>query len=59
MFIEKEELLELIERKYGDLNDDGGCYVYHNYNGEEYQWLSVKEIVDLIDYCEEYDDIDD
>lgn len=35
-------LLKLIERKYGALNNDSGCYV----NG---RWLSVEAIVTLID----------
>lgn len=55
MLIEKEELLERLERKYGDLNDSCGCYVFVN---GEYEWLSVKDIVDVIDDCEEYDDVD-
>ena len=36
------KLKEKIEEKYVSLNDECGCYV----NGE---WLSVKDIVDLID----------
>jgi hypothetical protein len=34
-------ILSALEEKYGDLSDDGGCYV----NGK---WLSVNEIVELI-----------
>lgn len=55
-FIEKEELLELLEKKYGDLNDECGCSVYVN---GDYVWLSVKDIVDVINDCTEYDDDDD
>ena len=53
ILIEKEELLNAIERKYGDLNDEGGCYVSTD-NG--YEWLSVKDIVDVINSCMEWDD---
>lgn len=52
MFIDKEELLKAIERAYGDLDDDGGCYCS---TGDEYVWLSIKRIVDIINDCEEYD----
>lgn len=38
-------LKEKIEEKYGSLDDETGGYV----NGE---WLSVKNIVDLIDECD-------
>jgi len=55
MFISKEELLEAIEGKYGDLNDECGCGVYVN---GKYEWLSVKDIVDIINDCCEYDDED-
>lgn len=37
-----KKLKELLERKYGSLNDSRGCYV----NGA---WLSVEAIVKLID----------
>lgn len=55
MLISKEELLEAIERKYGDLNDERGCSVCVNGG---YEWLSVKDIVDIINDCCEYDDED-
>lgn len=42
--IRKEDLLDKLEEKYGDLFSPIGCYV----NGE---WLSVKEIVNVIDDC--------
>lgn len=53
MFIEKEELLKEIERKYGDLDDESGCSVRTD---RGYTWLSVKDIVDIINICTEYDD---
>lgn len=42
-----EYLKELIERKYGSLDDERGAYV----NG---RWLSVRAIVDLIDEVDCY-----
>lgn len=53
MFINKEELLEALERKYGDLTDNCGCSVSTE-NG--WKWLSVADIVDVINSCDEYDD---
>ena len=53
MFIDKEELLEAIERKYGNLDNERGCTVFVN---GDYEWLSVKDIVDIINDCMEYDD---
>ena len=41
-----EYLKELIERKYGSLDDERGAYI----NG---QWLSVEAIVALIDQADE------
>ena len=55
MYIEKEELMELLERKYGNLNDSCGCSVYVD---GEYEWLSVKDVVDVINDCCTYDDED-
>ena len=52
MFINKDELLELLEEKYGDLTDNCGCSVSTE-NG--WEWLSVAGIVDIINSCEEYD----
>lgn len=49
MAISKELLLEKIEEKYGDLNSPIGCYAGNN------EWLSVKEIVSLIEECPEED----
>lgn len=42
-----EYLKELIERKYGSLDDERGAYV----NG---RWLSIRDIVDLIDEVDCY-----
>lgn len=44
MALDVDKLKEKIEDKYGDLDDEIGCYVNHN-------WLSVKDVVDLIDDC--------
>ena len=52
MFVNKEELLKAIEKKYGDLTDDCGCSVSTD-NG--WEWLSVQRIVDIINDCEEYE----
>lgn len=53
MLIEKEELFELLERKYGDLNNECGCYVSTE---DGYNWMSIKDIVDVINECMEYED---
>lgn len=43
------ELLDKLESRYGSLDDESGCYVSGS-------WLSVKDIVDLIDDSnDEYD----
>lgn len=55
MYINKEELLELLKEKYGNLNDECGCSIFIN---GEYEWLSVKDIVNVINECEEYDEED-
>lgn len=52
MFINTDELLEALEKKYGDLTNDCGCSVH---NGKGYEWLSIKRIVDIINDCTEYD----
>lgn len=41
-----EKLKELLERRYGDLNDPRGCYV----NGS---WLSLERIMELINRVDE------
>ena len=51
MFIEKEELLKSLEKKYGDLTNDLGCTVLTD-NG--YRWLSIERIVEIINDCAEY-----
>ena len=48
-------LLELIEEKYGDLDNNLGAYIT-NYNKPEdrqFEWLSVAEIVSLIEHADE------
>lgn len=47
--VNAQKLKDKIEEKYGSLDDESGCYV----NDE---WLSVKDIVDLIDECDDGDD---
>ena len=47
------EQLELLKNKYGDLNDTCGCSVFVN---GLYEWLSIADIVAVIDECMEYDD---
>lgn len=44
--MDAQELKDKIENKYGSIDSDIGCLV----NGE---WLSVKEIVALIDECDQ------
>lgn len=46
-----EYLKEMLERKYGDLEDNSGCYLYNEYG--EPEWFSVAEIVKLIDRADE------
>lgn len=53
--INKEELLDRLEQKYGDLTDDGGCSISTN-NG--YEWLSVSNIVELAHDCQLYDEFE-
>lgn len=43
--MDAQELKDKIESKYGSLDSEQGCLV----NDE---WLSVKDIVDLIDECD-------
>lgn len=47
--VNAQELKDKIEEKYGSLDNECGGYV----GGE---WLSVKNIVDLIDECDDEDD---
>lgn len=53
MLIDKNELLKAIKEKYGNLDDECGCII-HTENG--YAWLSIKDIVDIINDCTEYQD---
>lgn len=48
-------LLELIEEKYGDLDDNSGAYIINYNKPEDRQWeyLSVAEIVSLIEQADE------
>lgn len=46
--MDAQKLKDKIEENYGDLNNDAGCYI----NGS---WLSVKEIVAMIDECDAED----
>ena len=57
MYIDKDELLKAIKERYGEhsLNDDSGCSCY-NEDKDDYIWISIKAIVDLIEDCQEYDD---
>lgn len=42
--MDAQELKDKIESKYGSLDSELGCFVNR-------EWLSVKDIVDLIDKC--------
>ena len=46
-----EYLLGLLERKYGSLEDNSGCYLRNEYG--EAEWFSVAEIVRLIERADE------
>ena len=52
--IDKEELLKLIEEKYGSLENDKGCCVFNDNKNCFDSFLSVKAIVDIINSCTEY-----
>jgi hypothetical protein len=45
-----QEVLDRIEAKYGDLEDEGGCSVSTD-NG--WEWLSVANIVEIIQRVDE------
>lgn len=47
-----EELKEKIENKYGSLDDECGCYIGNT-------WLSVKDVVELVDECDHKDELKD
>ena len=49
VYINKEELLEMLKERYGDIGDICGCRC----NGE---WLSLANIVEIINECCEYED---
>ena len=44
MALDTDKLKDKIEAKYGSLDDESGCYVHS-------EWLSVKDVVDMIDDC--------
>lgn len=50
-----QDVLEKIEQVYGNIDDEMGCYVYTD-NG--HQWLSIKNIVELINEVDKENDID-
>ena len=54
-FINKQDVLKAIKDKYEDLTDVSGCYVRTS-NGNE--WLSVADIVELVNGCEAYEEAD-
>jgi hypothetical protein len=47
--VNAQKLKDKLEEKYGSLDDESGCYVNND-------WLSVKDVVDLIDECDDGDD---
>lgn len=51
VFISKDELLQMLARKYGDLTDNCGCSVSTEHG---WSWLSVANIVEIIGQCTEY-----
>ena len=46
------EVLDKLEEKYGDLNDESGCSVFND-NICQYEWLSVADIVKVIEEVDE------
>ena len=54
--IKKEEFLKELEHKYEDLTDTCGCNVGTEHG---FEWLSVSNIVELVHYCETYDEADE
>ena len=47
--INKDELFQKLYEVYGDLDNDMGCY-----RGDA--WLSIKNIVDIINECDDWDE---
>lgn len=43
-FIDKNELFKILEQKYGDLENDRGCYTNN-------RWLSIVRIIECINEC--------
>ena len=48
MYIDKEDLLNLLKDKYGELGNDRGCYINNT-------WFTIYDVVELIEECTEYD----
>lgn len=48
LVVDVEELLEAIENRFGDMDDECGCYV----NG---QWMSPKDFAQMVVNCSRYD----
>ena len=46
-----EYLKEMLEKKYGDLTDESGCYMRNEYG--EAEWFSIAEVVRLIDRADD------
>ena len=46
------EVLDRLKEKYGDLNDESGCSVFND-NTCKYEWLSVADIVKIIEEVDE------
>lgn len=46
------EVLKVLENQYGDLNNQRGCYVANDNTGH-YEWLSVADIVRIIEEVDE------
>lgn len=51
-FINKDELLKALEKKFGDLSDISGAYSHTDHG---FEWLSVAAIVELIESLDTYE----
>ena len=47
-----KEVLDMLEEKYGDLNNQRGSYVFNDNTGQ-HEWLSVADIVSIIEEIDE------
>lgn len=52
-FINKDELLQALKEKFGDLSDNSEGYVNTDHG---FEWLSVAAIVELIDSLYTYEE---